>query len=370
MKKKGKLPFLFAFLLIFSPYTTVLSHSEDELILFSEAAILIDAGSGQILYEKNSKMRMNPASITKIVTGIMAIEQGNLDDIVTVSQEATEVHGTSVYLLENEKIKLKQLVQGLLINSGNDAGTAIAEYFSNNETDFANWMNDYVKTEIGVNDSNFTNPHGLFDENHYTTAYDMAQISQYAMNNNLFKVIVGTKELEWNGEGWQTTLYNHHRMLWDYEGVTGIKNGYTPQSGFTLVTSATRNNIDLIAVTLKSPSSQQAYQDTGALLDYGFDTYSVETLSNNTLFEDEAGTEYKLNDNLSYLVPKNTEVTKKIRNGLLVIKKQDGSILLKEELSKVVKPDEQKEVTQSSEVELSKPNNNWIQQILQIFNIF
>lgn len=111
----------------------------------------------------------------------------------------------------------------MLINSGNDAGTAIAEHFDGNEAAFANRMNTFVKEQIGVDNTNFTNPHGLFHPDHVTTAKDMAKITQYALNNEIFMEIVGTKTMDWVGEGWETTLYNHHRLLWDYEGTTGVK---------------------------------------------------------------------------------------------------------------------------------------------------
>lgn len=200
---------------------------------------------------------MYPASITKILTAIIAIEGSNLNDTVTVSKKAREVDGTRVYLEEGEQVPLKKLLQGLLINSGNDAAIAIAEHVSGNVTDFSKVMNRTAKEKIGVRNSNFINPHGLFDPNHQTTAYDMAKITQYAMKNKTFREIVGTKELRWNGEGWKTTLYNHNKLLWRYEGVNGGKNGYVDESGSTLVTSAKRGSTELIAVTLKAHHQKQ-----------------------------------------------------------------------------------------------------------------
>lgn len=232
---------------------------------------------------------MYPASITKMITGIIAIEQGDLTDNVSVSKKATEVEGTSVYLLENEEVELERLVKGFLINSGNDAGSAIAEHLAGSEQNFSTEMNDFVRTKIGVQNTNFTNPHGLFDYNHYTTAYDLAKISKYAMQNELFKQIVGTRELKWKGAGWETTLINHHRLLGEYEGVTGIKNGYVSKSGFTLVTSAQRDGVELIVVTLNASTSQKGYDDTIALLDNGFANYSrehqahIDLLSNSSI---------------------------------------------------------------------------------------
>ncbi|KMK74830.1 D-alanyl-D-alanine carboxypeptidase [Alkalihalobacillus pseudalcaliphilus] len=266
----------------------------------SEVALLIDQKSGEILYDQLAEQRMYPASITKIITGIIAIEQGNLEDIVKVSKEATEVIGTRVYLLEDEEVTLEKLVQGLLINSGNDAGTAIAEHMDGSEEAFAKRMNDFVQEEIGVENTNFTNPHGLFDEDHYTTALDMARITQYAMKNETFQEIVSTKDMEWIGEGWETTLYNHHRLLWDYEGTTGVKNGFVSQSGYTLVTSAERDDQEFIAVTLKSANARTAYQDTIQLLNYGFEHFETGKVPENKQFFSDDGEEYIVQEDVYF----------------------------------------------------------------------
>lgn len=351
--------------MLVSTYSTSMAHPEDKPDLLSEAAILIDAKSGQVLFDKKATSRMYPASITKMVTGIIAIEEGDLTETVQVSKNATGIIGTKVYLLEDEEVELLRLVQGLLINSGNDAGTVIAEYFSGSERDFALKMNEFVKEKVGVTNSNFTNPHGLFNENHYTTAYDMAKIAQYAMQNERFKDIVGTKELEWKGEGWETTLYNHHRLLWDYEGVTGIKNGYVTQSGFTLVTSAEQDGVELIAVTLNASSSQNAYNDTIALLDYGFENFTTKQLPAGQTYEDSEGVEYKLDSGTFITVPKDERILKDIYGDSLVIKTGEGSILLEQELSMVEEP---VEVFEEVTIETQEPN--WFQRFINALNIF
>lgn len=266
--------------------------------LFSESVILIDAKSGNILYEKDSNRSMYPASITKIVTAIIAIEEGNLEDIVTVSKNARDQDGSRVYLLEGEKVTLEKLIQGLMINSGNDAGTAIAEHFDGSEKAFAKRMNDFVNENIGVEDTNFVNPHGLFHKDHVTTAKDMAKIAQYAMENDKFREIVSTKEMDWVGEGWETTLFNHHRLLWDYEGTTGVKNGFVPEAGHTLVTSAERDGMELIAVTLNAASKYYSYWDTMSLLDYGFANFITEEIERGEMISDTAGREYMLAKNI------------------------------------------------------------------------
>ncbi|MBP3949538.1 D-alanyl-D-alanine carboxypeptidase [Bacillus sp. YZJH907-2] len=280
----------------------------------------MDRESGRTLYNKNMDQQMYPASITKIVTAIVAIEQANLDDIVTVTKEATEVIGTRVYLLENEQVSLLKLIQGLLINSGNDAGTAIAIHLAGSEEEFAKEMNRFVKDIIGTHETNFTNPHGLFDENHVTTAYDMAKITRYAMENPLFREIVGTKELEWIGEGWETTLYNHHRLLLSNEYVTGVKNGYVDQSGHTLVTTAKRDGMELIVVTLKAPSASFAYHDTEALMELGFNDYETGFVYEGERFKTEGGQEFELLEDIRFVKAKEETISLLVNNsGLLRI---------------------------------------------------
>ncbi|WP_456277691.1 D-alanyl-D-alanine carboxypeptidase family protein [Bacillus sp. AK128] len=251
--------------------------ADEHLNLHSESAILIDAKTGLVLYEKNSKKQMYPASITKLVTGIVAIEEGQLEDEVTVSENARNVEGTKVYLNEAEVVTLHKLIQGLLINSGNDAGVAIAEHMDSTVEGFSERMNSFILEKVGVTDSSFVNPHGLFAEEHYTTAYDMAKIMRYAMQNEEFEKIIRTVSLPWKGETWETVLVNHHRMMHEipYEGVIGGKNGYVQKSGFTLVTVAQRGETQLIAVTLQANGRNQPYQDTMALFDYGFKHYDT-----------------------------------------------------------------------------------------------
>ncbi|WP_134699114.1 D-alanyl-D-alanine carboxypeptidase family protein [Ammoniphilus sp. YIM 78166] len=252
--------------------------SDSSLNLHSEAVILLDAKSGQVLYEKNSKVKMYPASITKIITGIMAIESGRLDEEATTSKRARWAEGTRIYLAQDEKKPLHDLVYGLMMNSGNDAAIVIAEHLGGTVENFAEQMNAFVNEKIGNNESNFVNPHGLFAENHYTTAYDMAMIARYAMKNPMFREIVSTKRRVWHGAEWESHLVNHNKLLWRYDGATGIKNGYVTQSGNTLVSSATRGGMDLIVVALKAQGSEKVYADTIQLFDYAFEQFDTRRL--------------------------------------------------------------------------------------------
>jgi D-alanyl-D-alanine carboxypeptidase len=324
--------------LCFFLFPTMISASNVELQLNSEAAILIDAQSGQVIYEKNSKEKLSPASITKIATAIYAIENGNLDELVTVSENARNVDGTVVYLEVGEQVPLMKLVQGLLINSGNDAGVAIAEHLSGSVDEFIIDFNQYLQEKIGVENTYFTNPHGLYDPEHLTTAEDMAKITQYALNNEVFRDIFKTKELPWDGETWDTTLVNHHVMVRDgsYEGITGGKNGFVTEAGFTLVTTAERENLSLIAVTLKSKSDDQTYADTSALFDYGFQHFETDKIITNEQFEDNQGNIFVTNQDIAYTKKIGETVEIEISpSGELVIEGEDGRALQSQNLVKL-----------------------------------
>ncbi|MDQ0229661.1 D-alanyl-D-alanine carboxypeptidase family protein [Metabacillus malikii] len=328
--------FLMIFTICLSLYPNIIrANSSDDLQLISQSAILIDEKSGQVIYEKNSQEPLAPASITKIATAIYAIEKGNLNDIVTVSEEARYVDGTRVYLEPGEQVPLKKLVQGLLINSGNDAGVAIAEHLSGTLEQFVIDFNDYLKQTIGVKKTHFSNPHGLFHPEHVTTAADMAKITQYAMKNDVFREIFNTKELPWKGESWDTTIINHHLMVRDssYEGITGGKNGFVNESGFTLVTTAEQENISLIAVVLNTMYDHQTYEDTTKLFDYGFQQFETEMIATKQ-FEDENNKQYTVNEDVMF-TKKIGEVTnqKVLPSGKLVITGEDGRTIMTKPLT-------------------------------------
>lgn len=242
-----------------------------------KSAVLIDAKSGQVLVDINKDEKLPPASTTKILTAIIAIESGKLEELVTVSSNPPQVDGTRVYLEEGEKIKLDDLVRAALIHSANDAALAIAEHLAGSEEEFAKIMNDKARA-LGAKNSNFVSSHGLSVDGHYTTAYDLALISQYAMKNPVFSKIAQAKVLDWEGQAWQTRLINKNKMLWRYEGITGVKPGYTSEAHYTLVASAEREKQSYITVVLGSPGNG-VWNDAEALLDYGFDNYQIVELA-------------------------------------------------------------------------------------------
>ncbi|PKM87917.1 MAG: D-alanyl-D-alanine carboxypeptidase [Firmicutes bacterium HGW-Firmicutes-12] len=233
-----------------------------------KSAVLIDAKSGQVLYELKKEEKLSPASTTKILTAIIAIESGKLDETVTIGANPPRLEGTSVYLEEGEKVKLRTLVQAALVYSANDAALAIAEYLADTGEEFAKIMNEKAAL-IGAVNSNFVNPHGLTEEGHYSTAYDLALLGKYAMENEVFQEIVSLKVLDWEGQAWQTRLINKNEILWSYNGANGVKTGYTKDAKNTIVASATRDGRTYIAAVLGSPSSG-IWEDAQNLLDLGF----------------------------------------------------------------------------------------------------
>jgi serine-type D-Ala-D-Ala carboxypeptidase (penicillin-binding protein 5/6) len=317
------------FLITFSNQFNVLAAEDQQMNIKSEAAVLLDSQTGAVLYAKNANMKMYPASLTKIATAIYAIEKGKLDDIVTISANAVNTEGTRVYLNEGEKVPLRKLIQGMLINSGNDAAVAIAEHLDGNVEQFATHLNDYLTNTIGVKNTHFTNPNGLFNENHYTTALDLAIITNYAMKNPTFSQIFGTKELKWNGESWNTTLITHHRMLKGeipYPGITGGKTGYVDESKQTLATTADNGKLKLTVIELKANQKKDIYNDTIHLLDYGFNGFQHKILHKNDIFK-IGKNEYYPSTDMLVTESNNGSFLRVNRHGILTIKDKSGEVM-------------------------------------------
>ncbi len=217
----------------------------------AKAVCLLDARSFEMVYGYNEHIRMRPASITKIVTAITALELGNPSDVVTVDKRAAGTEGSSIYLKAGEKITLEHLLYGLMLHSGNDAANAIAYHFGYDE--FVERMNEYA-ARVGATDAHFENPSGLDGEDHLVTAYDMATITAHALKNPVFRKISGTKEVKIvSEEGTVRYLRNHNKLLWKYDNTIGGKTGFTKKAGRTLVSCATDGEKTLVCVTLNAP---------------------------------------------------------------------------------------------------------------------
>ncbi|RYM05363.1 D-alanyl-D-alanine carboxypeptidase [Sporolactobacillus sp. THM7-7] len=237
----------------------------------AEAAVLMDQTSGRLLFEKNSREKLPIASITKVMTAILAIESGKMNDRITVSRKAASTEGSSIYLKPGEKMKLKDLVYGMMLRSGNDASLAIAEALGESEAGFSFLMNEKAQ-ELGMADTHFMNPNGLHHPDHYSTAYDMAVLTKYCMGNPLFRKIFQTKIYrapETNKEGIRVWR-NKNKLLTLFREATGGKTGFTKMAGRTLISTAEKGRFGLIAVTLNDGDD---WKDHIGLYDWAFSEY-------------------------------------------------------------------------------------------------
>lgn len=262
--------------------------------IYAESALVMDANTGTILYAKNINDKKYPASITKIMTALIAIENSNLNERVAFSDNAIwgiERNSSHIGIRIDEILSMEECLYGIMLASANEVCLAIAEHIAGDVDSFVAMMNEKA-AELGCTGTQFTNPNGLPDENHYTTAADMALISQAAFKNELFREIIRTKayKIGWtNKTGEDRWLGNHHKMLWDdnshyYESCVGGKTGYTNVALNTLVTYATRDERDLICVSLRT-NGARVYYDTAQMLDYGFSNFQNVTTVNTKKFD-------------------------------------------------------------------------------------
>jgi len=242
----------------------------------AHASALIDVASGRILYSYRGDEPMLIASLTKIMTAIVAIEQGDLTDVIKVNRSAVGKEGSSVYLREGQEMTLHHMLYGLMLRSGNDAAAAIAEHVGGTEEGFVYMMN-LKAAELGLENTSFKNPHGLDAEDHYSSANDLAKLTAYALRNPAFREIVSTrvKRVPNSEEKWDHVWYNKNKMLALYEGADGVKTGYTKAAGRGLVSSATRDGRQLAAVTINDGSD---WVDHARLLDWGFRYFATQRL--------------------------------------------------------------------------------------------
>lgn len=273
----------------------------------SESAILIEEKTGRILYNKNSETKMAMASTTKIMTAILAIEYGDLDDVVVVDEEAANVEGSSIYIEKGDKITLEDLVYGLMLRSGNDAAYAIATHISGSLKNFVKLMNEKAHI-IGATNTNFTNPHGLYEKEHYTTAKDLALITQYAFKNEDFKKIMSAKKADIKINNQVHTLYNKNKLLTGYDGGNGVKTGYTIDAGKCLVFSAEREGLQMIGVILRA---SDIWAESRILLDYGFEQYTTKNVMKKGEYITSIYVENGINDQFKIISDENIDIPMK-----------------------------------------------------------
>ena len=284
MPARSLLALILCFILILALPLSLPSAAEKAksyLSVSAKSAILIDFEENNVLFEKNAYEKLPMASTTKIMTALVVCELILLDTTVAIPKNAVGIEGSSVYLQEGEILTVKELLAALLLESANDAAVALAIISAGSIENFAKKCNEKA-AELGLKNSNFTNPHGLYDENHYTTAYDLAIITAHALKIPAIREIVSAKKLQIPlgvtahnpfGQG-NRYLKNHNKMLSTYEGAIGVKTGYTKKSGRCLVSAAERNGLTLIAVTLSAPDD---WQDHGKMLNFGFENFEYRT---------------------------------------------------------------------------------------------
>lgn len=322
---------------LFFVLTEGVAFAENEPNVVSESAFLIDYNTGRVLFEKNPDKKLYPASTTKIMTGILAIENLNLDTVVSISQTAIDVDrdGSNMGLLQGEEISISDLIYGLLVHSANDAANALAENVSGTIEDFVTKMNFKAK-ELGMENTNFINAHGYHHDDHYTTAKDLAILCRYAMKNDVFRQVVSTPQYQIP----PTNKYKEVRYLTSnnalinpnkgrtylYSPAKGIKTGHTSMAGACFTSFAEEDGLELIAVVMKAPSSGDSFKDTISLFKYGFSEYSFSEIANTS--EVICTTEIKwakgsghavvnATEPLSVLLPKNYESEKLTKEFLL-----------------------------------------------------
>lgn len=242
--------------------------------LSAQSAVLVC--EGEVLYEKNARLRLPMASTTKIMTAILAIENANTEDIVSIKPEHCMVEGSSMYLRPESDKTVLELLKGLLLVSGNDAALALADHVAGDCDKFVEMMNRKA-ADLGLENTHFTNPHGLSHASHYTTAYDLALLMEYCMDNELFRHIVAMKSFESDG----AQLLNHNKLLFSCPGCIGGKTGYTEASGRCLVSCCEREGAQVICVTLSAPDD---WNDHMALYNWVYDNFSLRSLTENQSF--------------------------------------------------------------------------------------
>lgn len=300
------------------------STASENLNLNSRIAVAFDRESGKVIWGKDENKRTAMASTTKIMTAIVVIEKANLSDIVEISAKAAGTGGSRLGLKKGDKVSLKDLLYGLMLRSGNDAAVAIAEYVGGDVQSFANLMNQKAE-DLNLKDTNFVTPHGLDDPDHYTTAVELAKITDYALKNDTFCKIVGSKYYTITINGYPKDLTNTNELLGYLNGVNGVKTGFTNNAGRCLVTSVNRDGFNIITIVLQADTKKDRTKDSINLIEYIYENYEQVNVKNivDEMFQNwcdinkgrifiNKAREYSLNFNY-----------KELDNDVVVVKKTD-----------------------------------------------
>lgn len=272
MKKTRWIKIILAFFILIIMFRSITLATN--ININARAAIVYERNSKRILYEKNINTKLPNASTTKVLTAIVAFENGNMSEKIKISKQAANVSGSSIGLRTDDEITLNDLMNGMLICSGNDAATAIAEHIGGSVENFCNMMNKKA-IEIGATNTHFLTPHGLDNEGHYSTAYDLALISDYALNIPYIAEILSKKSEIITINGSSKSIHTTNEMLSFFEGADGVKTGYTGDAGRCLITSATRDNWQIISVVLGCDTKNNRTQDSAKLLNYAFNEFKL-----------------------------------------------------------------------------------------------
>ena len=247
---------------------------ENEPNINARIAVAYDRKSGKVIYGKNENKRTSMASTTKIMTAIVLIENADLNQTITVSAKAAGTGGSRLGLKHNDKITMKDLLYGLMLKSGNDAAVAIAENVGGSIEKFADLMNEKAK-EIGLDNTHYVTPHGLDNPEHYTTAYELAKLADYALKNEIFAKVVNTKNYTVTINGYPKNITNTNELLGYLDGVNGVKTGFTNNAGRCLVTSVNRNEFEIITVVLQADTKKIRTTDSISLIEYVYKNYEL-----------------------------------------------------------------------------------------------
>ena len=269
---------LFILILLFS-FDISFASEGNSLNLNARSCVVLDRNSKKIIFGKNEYNRVKMASTTKIMTATVIIENCDLSQTVTVSKKAAGTGGSRLGLKTGDKITIRDLLYGLLLCSGNDAAISLAETAAGSVQEFSNMMNNKAK-ELGLNNSHFESPHGLDSDNHYTTAYELALLADYALQNSTFRNIVGTKNYTITINGYPKNITNTNELLGSLDGVYGVKTGFTNGANRCLVTSCKRGEMDIICVVLGCDTKNFRTQDSIKLINYTFENFEYLDIKN------------------------------------------------------------------------------------------